>query len=744
MATRFQNMSHLSHRPAGYYANNKLFKGSYQRTEWQTRTSRRIHDGFSLTANYGLDTTSDDLNSSPYSSPYYINGRYNSDNLVTQRGNSASVQGNKFLMSYGDRKVDFSDSDIQTTLKLYQGKQIKFELPYSGKIVGSTIRIKNTGMSRGILSIYLSASDGGKVLSEMSVDLCKVSPDVFEEKELRANTVVQENANPRGRLFVRMEMWGDLTCEKQANPFSNTEITDRFIEVSATGLDNHFEAFYDFEDKNLPNTNSLKVEWLRKPSRPLLGLIYNDLSSIPVDRLGTNKDGASVSNDGYRYDIFAVADISSVKMLIYDRHQNIISTPDIKVDGRADHIYIAQVVDTNRNNWVYYVDGYSPLQRFKIGEWRSEVVSSGTPPVIGAKFILFHHNRLYIGGFINDRNLWQCTAIKNNGPDYTEFPYRFYTPGSSPYLNSTSPTTAVIEYEAGTLMFLTKDNFSLFTSNVNLENGSPRLQSSFMDSAGVKSQDDVVNYKGVVYSFNAEEGLRRFTGASWSRLPNSVDSYFARVDMDKPRKLWGHMNKLYFNFVDKTDGKYKCLVWDMNMNYQQYPWFLDTDMPVLDVRTSGTEKISIHADYPAIMEIYKPDTWRRFDTPIVFERHTKYLSVPGNASDMVVKRVHNKVIANENKWWYFALAYDKQKLNQTRGNEDWFLIPSWATEVVEDDSLQPFSDQDIYEDRSTIRLTISNIRIECSSIQEKIRTKTFREQANLISTMFEVQPLDFH
>ena len=172
MSTRFQNMPHLSHRPAGYYANNKLFKGSYQRTEWQTRTSRRIHDGFSLTANYGLDTTSDDLNSSPYSSPYYINGRYNSDNLVTQRGNSASVQGNKFLMSYGDRKADFSDSDIQTTLKLCQGKQIKFEIPYSGKIVGSTIRIKNTGMSRGILSIYLSASDGGKVLSEMSVDLC--------------------------------------------------------------------------------------------------------------------------------------------------------------------------------------------------------------------------------------------------------------------------------------------------------------------------------------------------------------------------------------------------------------------------------------------------------------------------------------------------------------------------------------------------------------------------------------------
>ena len=95
MALRWQNSVRPKGRVPSYYANNKLYPGSYAQTETQTRTSRRIHDGFDLTANYGLDTTSDDINSSPYSSPYYINGRYNSDNLTTQRGNSASVQGIK-------------------------------------------------------------------------------------------------------------------------------------------------------------------------------------------------------------------------------------------------------------------------------------------------------------------------------------------------------------------------------------------------------------------------------------------------------------------------------------------------------------------------------------------------------------------------------------------------------------------------------------------------------------------------
>ncbi len=118
MAVRYQNDPHTTGRVPGFYANNRLYKDSYTRTDWQTRVSRRIHDGFNLQVNYGLDTTSDDVNSSPYSSPYYVNGRYNSDNLVTQRANSASVQGTRFLISKHDETQDFTDEDVQTTLSL--------------------------------------------------------------------------------------------------------------------------------------------------------------------------------------------------------------------------------------------------------------------------------------------------------------------------------------------------------------------------------------------------------------------------------------------------------------------------------------------------------------------------------------------------------------------------------------------------------------------------------------------------
>ena len=219
MATRWQNNPHPHGRVPIYYANNRQYPGAYAPTLSQTRVSRRIHDGFALTNNYGLDTTSDDVNSSLYSSPYYINGRYNSDNLTTQRANSASVQGNKYLLlpeEYRDDGSDFSAEDMQTTIEMWQGKQIKFELPYNNKVVGNTISIKNTGGCTGILSIFFSTKPDALPIYETSVDLCKVSQDAFEHLKLYSNSVVKPLANPKGKLYVRMEIWDEISQERSA------------------------------------------------------------------------------------------------------------------------------------------------------------------------------------------------------------------------------------------------------------------------------------------------------------------------------------------------------------------------------------------------------------------------------------------------------------------------------------------------------------------------------------------------
>lgn len=838
MAWRWQNSSHPHGRTPGYYANHNLYPGSYQQPEAQTRTSRRVHDGLSLTNNYGLDTTSDDINSSPYSSPYYINGRYNSDNLITQRGNSASVQGTKFLLDYHvDRTSDFSESDIQTTIKMWQGKQIKFEIPYTGKVVGNTITIKNTEECTGILSIYISAKENAQPLYETSVDLCKVSSDRFEHIELHSMTVVPQLANPKGKLYVRMEIWDEVSQVRSANPFN----TGRKIEIAATGLGNHYECIYDISDKNVMSEERYIYE--PQPSRPLIGLLYSEYESVPVDRIDNMKTGGTVSKDGYRYDIFCVKNNTEAEVVIYDKEMNKIVEvwdekegkyvkPKIKIDSRVEQLNIAQVTDKDKVSWVYYVDGYSPLQRFKIGVWESSnlgigsadkmkanidndkwfksdlgnvsgsytftyrnskwmyneeeknlsdygiTITGGSPsegssvnvsytvtlggtkkvesveyvdarPVVAPSLIMFHNNRLFLAGFRNDPNLVQISSIEEYGPDFTLFPYRFYTPDRSPYDTTLTPITAMVEYSTDQIMFLGKTFFSIFQtysskSAPSLESGMPTQVSTYIDSAGVQSQGDVVNYKGVIYSFDLKEGIRRYSGATWSKIPSSIDSHFDRVDMEKPRKLWGYADKLYFNYTDSVDGRKKCLVWDMGMNYQQYPWFQDVDLPFCDARFDDTEElVGIHPDYPCIMRLYAEDTWSRLDTPIMFRRDTKYLSLPGNASDMTVKRVHVKIINNANRWWYLSVNGDKQNMTQFRGHDKWYRQAVWDTITATEPVETPFPFEDVFEENAVYRMSVNNMRLRCSSIQLRVMTKTFRNQANLISIMIEAQPKQY-
>ena len=596
MSYRYQNNPHAKGKTPSYYANNTQYPGSYAQTDVPGRTSRRIHDGFDLTRNYGLDTTSDDINSSPYSSPYYINGRYLADNLVFQRGNSSSVQGIKMLL-FPDkykRLADFADDDRQTVLEMWQGKQIKFEIPYDGKVVGNTITLRNTGGSKGILSIYFSTSENGVPIYETAIDLCTVSQDIFEHRELYSITIIPSIANPRKKLYVRMEMWDDMErCEKKrnANPFN----TGRKIEIAATGKGTHLACTYKLQEKNEPVREEYQYE--HYPSQPLIGLIYSDWESVSVDRLDNVKTGATVSLRGYRYDIMCAKKGGEAEVIIYDKEMNkLVTGTNIKVDGRVTQLNIAQVTDTNRVTWVYYVDGYSPLQRFKIGEWISSAFPTGSAdsvtaqidaetwynsdlgstsgtyiftytgghweynettislatygislvgggpsegstitvlytvsdggtktiesiqfvdarPVIGAKFIMFHNNRLFLAGFRNDPNLVQVSAIEAEGPNFTMFPYRFYTPNRSPYDTSLNPITALVEYASDQIMITMKNGFSIYstyssTKSTGLEDYMPSQVSTFMDSAGVQSQGDIVNYKGVIYSYDENTEVR--------------------------------------------------------------------------------------------------------------------------------------------------------------------------------------------------------------------------------------------
>ena len=167
--------------------------------------------------------------------------------------------------------------------------------------------------------------------------------------------------------------------------------------------------------------------------------------------------------------------------------------------------------------------------------------------------------------------------------------------------------------------------------------------------------------------------------------------------------------------------------------------------PFCDARFDETEElIGIHPDYPCIMRLYAEDTWARLDTPIIFRRDTKYLSLPGNAADIIVKRVHVKVINNANRWWYISVNGDKQNMTQFRGHDSWYRQPVWDTITVTEPPETAFPFEDVYEENAIYRMSLIGLRMHCSAVQVRVKTKTFRFQANLVSIETEVQPRQYN
>lgn len=819
MALRGQNSRYPYNEVPTWYANNKLYVGSMVRNNYSARTSRRMHDGLVLATNYGLDTQADDVNSSMYSSPYYINGRFTTTNTYTQRGNSASVQGIERLASYGDEVRDFSNADAVTTIKLWQGKQIKFELDYDGKLVGNTITLRNTQGSTGILSMYFSLTDGGTPVYETAIDLCKVSEDNFEHLKVYSIDPIEAKKTPKGKLYVRMEIWNEISMERSQNPFN----TGKYIEIKATGVSGHYEAVTKLGAKNEPVLE--KYEYVHKPNRPCIGLIYNNWDTVPVYRAELDTHGATVYSNGYRYDIFCCKNDTEAKVLIYDNAMKKFlpdSQVNIAVDSRLEQLNFVQA-----GEYCYYVDGYSALQKFKIGEWRSVAFSVSTTntavatvdfakfaktqtdsgefvfnyhngkwylnakevnladygisisgdyteggfitvtysatkdniegsvsavyndnrPVLGASIIHLQENRIYLAGFRYDPNLVQFSEIDSGGANFDSYPYRFYSPDVSPKESSDNPITAILGQQSDTFLIMGRRFYSTFSAasssygkTYTPENSYPSQVASYIDSSGVATPGDVVNYKGVLYSFDPDEGIRRYSGGIWQKIPASIDSYYERVDMTKRRMLWGYGNKLYMFYTDKVDGQHKALIWDQDMNYQQYPWFQDTDMPVADIRWGDDyDLIACHSDYPCVMAVYKEDTWRRFDTPITFERWTKNIPTPGNASDMILKTAYVKVLANANRWWWVGLSWDKPALEQHRGKTLTYRFPVWDT--VQDDVPveSAFNENDVYTEDSLSNLAIGLMKKQAMAIRIKVKCRTFRAQASLVSEMIEVQ-----
>ena len=82
-------------------------------------------------------------------------------------------------------------------------------------------------------------------------------------------------------------------------------------------------------------------------------------------------------------------------------------------------------------------------------------------------------------------------------------------------------------------------------------------------------------------------------------------------------------------------------------------------------------------------------------------------------------------------------------MTQFRGHDKWYRQPIWDTITVKEPAETPFPFEDIFEENAVYRMSITNLRVRCSAVQVRVMTKTFRTQANLVSVVLEVQPVQY-
>lgn len=355
-----------------------------------------------------------------------------------------------------------------------------------------------------------------------------------------------------------------------------------------------------------------------------------------------------------------------------------IDTSAAPVDQKAEAVRFAQGLGK-----LYFVDGYSPLQRIDLSTWKSELAIAKqedidepnvTPQDMqaqpGASLILRINNRIWLAGFKEDPNFVQYSILnsltgtpdaktENAGVQYDQFSdiSWFYSPDRSPKDSVCGPITALANFDGNLIIFRTNGASVWKPGN---EFSSPSQADMYSYNIGVESQEDVCNLNGALYIYNRSEGVRRFTGADAVMQSMPIDNELRKLPYNSPRFLFAHANKvrLYCDPKDRGYADHNFIYFTILAN--QSPWYCDDNTPAVWLLGDQNDDTvyAMHPLYPAIYEVDAEDQFTDFDSSITMQYHTTYKS-PGEISGWtILHRVLLKLVASSTNIWFIGVDFD--------------------------------------------------------------------------------------
>lgn len=711
----------------------RFYPDTYSRTTqtWQTRVGRRNYEFSTFSNLLGLNTNFDDIHKSDGDSPYLRNVRYMGEKQEIQRAQVTSRNGAELL---GIKSYDtIAAPTAEYFVEMWEGRALEIDLPKRDTLlIGGAIEIRNLEKASGRLRIFLKRPNEREIC-DANIPLDEVNNTKYDKRVFRFINPI----NLKEGATLRFEIEGDMApddCGDFEEPHK--------IRIRTSGSGIHRQADY-----TRPNTEEcmreVDYEWTDEPS--IVCFEQHTCDEVPMLK------GTQVCTDDGQFLVFPIKNSNGITLWRFDlekREYKEIDTTDAPVDSRSTAVRFAQGLGK-----LYYVDGYSALQRIDLKTWKAELAIAKqsdidaigvTPQDMqaqkGASLIIRIRQRMFLSGFAEDPNFVQYSILnsltgdpdnpsENAGVQYDQYSdiSWFYSPDKSPKDSVCGPITALEQYDDNLIIFR-RDGSSVYA--IGSEFSAPSQADTFAYNIGVERQEDVCNMNGNLYLYNKSEGFRRFSGAEATFQSAKIDNELRKIPADSPRFMIGHANKvrMYCDLEGRGYADHAFLF--MTILAQSSPWYCDDNVPVcwaVGDQTSDTI-YAMHANYPAIYIVDSPEKYSDFDSSIDMEYHTPYKS-PGSMNGWtLLRRTILRIVASGTNAWYIGLDFDHRDR------------PAVWRKYIQYQEDEDIPDTAIFDANEQVGTKVVNlmVRAKVRDYQVRIKVSTYDDPAMLMYISSEV------
>ena len=373
---------------------------AYARTSgWPTRYYQRKIGGSIISALAGINTTADDFEKKEGESPYLWNARLDGTKEQRKRAQSMSRMGQKFYIMPEGAEVTDAKPAGDLHIEITEQKSIRWPVYSSVRItqVGLRFSLDNPSKTNAHFVLILRNDNGKEICRAI-----KKLTDIYANRDnIQWFRFIRTCA---GNAQLEATIVDDLDNKGKAVGFS--------LYINAEGSENH-----DYSIHELPNLDcSLReeaYEWHRGVAIPVTSLKTCSWGTFPVwlqrgyfSAWGDRYSVMGVINAEGNKEIYAVNyaafNPDTGEITVFDNPTIKKIIPANKIDQKA-----TQVRMTQAGKELYFVDGYSKLQKVDLEDW---AVSDAVPDVTDIDTFGYAGGLYYFANsvIVDGTNFWRC------------------------------------------------------------------------------------------------------------------------------------------------------------------------------------------------------------------------------------------------------------------------------------------------------------------------------------------------